>query len=170
MANFTLALNYTLRHEGGWSFHRDDPGGATNYGITFATAQRHGITTIEGLRDITRAKVADIYRKDYWRFDGVKCQAVAAKVFDMCVNMGLATGVKLAQRALNERLDAGLAEDGVFGPRTLDAMNRSHSPTMLLAKLCILCEEHYRGIVKRRPNMKVFLNGWLRRAWSLPEH
>ncbi|MEQ9245176.1 MAG: glycosyl hydrolase 108 family protein, partial [Nitratireductor sp.] len=38
--NFVPSLNFTLGEEGGWSDHKDDPGGATMRGVTLRTFRR----------------------------------------------------------------------------------------------------------------------------------
>ncbi|MFZ9616196.1 MAG: glycosyl hydrolase 108 family protein, partial [Fluviibacter sp.] len=35
--NFSEALAHTLKHEGGWANHPNDPGGATMKGVTHRT-------------------------------------------------------------------------------------------------------------------------------------
>jgi len=73
---------------------------------------------------------------DSWlKFDGIADQRVASKVFDICVNLGLSSGVKLLQRTVNLS-GAHLRVDGIFGPRTLEATNAC-DPTMLLNTLCL---------------------------------
>ena len=32
--NFEKSLEMLLHHEGGWSWHSEDPGGMTNFGVT----------------------------------------------------------------------------------------------------------------------------------------
>ena len=167
MANFEQALKYTLKNEGGWSNHPDDPGGATNHGITLKTAQRHGIHTAEELKAITPEKVANIYKADYWRFGGIKDQNTATKLFDMSVNMGTATAVKLLQSVLNIA-KANLKIDGIFGPKTEAAVN-SMDFDVLLEALCVWSVYHYCSIVERRPASQVFLRGWLHRANATPK-
>lgn len=151
-----------------WWFTDDpsDPGGATAWGITLATAQRHGITTKEQLRAISSAQVAAIYRADYWRFDGIDDQSGATKLFDMCVNFGRKTAVKMAQDALNE-LGASLVPDGFYGPATEAAIN-AVEPRHLLMLLCRDSAARYRAIVRKRPESAKFLKGWLKRADALP--
>jgi lysozyme family protein len=162
MADFAKALAYTLRHEGGWSDDPDDPGGATNYGVTLKTAQRYGISTKEQLRAIGQAKVADIYRDGYWRFDGVDDQRVATKMFDMAVNMGPGAANKLFARALDF---AGAAAS----PAALAAAANCREANRLLASLCDESAAHYRAIAAKRPASAKFLKGWLRRAAEAPK-
>jgi type VI secretion system secreted protein VgrG len=166
MADFARALPFVLQHEGGWSDDPDDPGGATNQGITLATAQRHGIMTKDALRVITPEVVAAIYEADYWRFGGVYDQRVATKLFDMTVNMGRKTSVKLVQNGLNE-LGASLIPDGCWGPATENCVNAVDSGQML-EMLCRVSEERYRAIVADRPKSAKYLNGWLKRAAEVP--
>ena len=166
MADLARALPFVLRHEGGWSDDAADPGGATNFGITLATAQRHGIMDADALRAITPEQVEAIYRQDYWRFDGIDDQAVATKVFDMAVNMGLRTAVHLVQEVLNG-LGAAVQEDGYWGPNTLAALNACR-PDRVLDLLCLESAEHYQLLVANRPASGKFLKGWLARAAEVP--
>ncbi|MDR2697480.1 MAG: hypothetical protein LBB40_03275 [Holophagales bacterium] len=167
MANFEPALAYTLKHEGGWSDDPADPGGATNYGITLKTAQRHGITTKQELKAISRYKVEAIYYADYWKFDGINNQRVATKLFDMAVNMGVTTAIILSQQVLNGEYKAALTVDGRLGPLTLAALNNC-DPAELLEVLCLVSAEHYRAIAAARPASQKFLKGWLKRAAEVP--
>jgi type VI secretion system secreted protein VgrG len=166
MADFTTALRYTLRHEGGWVDHPDDPGGATNFGITLATAKSHGISTAQALRGITQGQVAAIYKSDYWFFDGIASQRVATKVFDMAVNIGPKMAIKYLQGILVV-FGETLAVDGVFGPVTEAATNRC-KPDELLDRLCRVSEAHYSAIVAKRPKSAKFLSGWIKRARGVP--
>lgn len=166
MADFNKALPYVLRHEGGWSDDPSDPGGATNFGITLAVAQRHGVMTRDALKTISPEKVAEIYRQDYWKFDGISDQRVATKVFDMGVNMGIGTAVKLVQSSLND-LDDHLVIDGAYGPATEASIN-AEDPLILLHGLCMASAEHYKAIVAKRPQSQKYLSGWLKRAEEIP--
>jgi type VI secretion system secreted protein VgrG len=166
MADFSKALAYTLKHEGGWVDDPDDPGGATNFGITLAVAQKHGIMTKEALRNISPGQVRAIYAKDYWRFGGFDDQRVATKAFDMCVNMGLAKGVKYLQGALNAA-GASLKVDGVCGPVTTSVANMKSSG-QLLELLVQASIDHYKAVIARRPVSKKYWGNWQRRALKVP--
>jgi lysozyme family protein len=91
-SNFDRALALVLRHEGGWSDHPSDPGGATMKGVTLATYRRYinAKGTKDDLRHITNAQLATVYRKHYWQKVG--CDGLASGVdyatFDFAVNSG----------------------------------------------------------------------------------
>ena len=66
--NFATALAAVLKHEGGWSDHPADPGGATMRGVTKRTLEAHlgREMTKEELRNISDAMLSEIYRRRYW--------------------------------------------------------------------------------------------------------
>lgn len=67
-ANFERALALVLQHEGGFSDHPSDPGGATMMGITQATlgAWRGQPVTRADIRALSREEARAIYRIRYW--------------------------------------------------------------------------------------------------------
>jgi lysozyme family protein len=119
MNRFDKCLAVTLRHEGGWSDHPRDPGGATMKGITIGTyAQWKGRkVTKDELRAISDDDVTAIYRRNYW--DKVRGDDLPAGLdlvaFDAAVNSGPARGARWLQSAL------GVTADGKIGPATLAA-------------------------------------------------
>lgn len=135
-------------------------------GITLATAQRHGILSAEALKSITPEQVEAIYRADYWRFDGINDQRVATKLFDLSVNMGLRTAVRLVQTALVD-LDVPLGVDGRYGPNTETAINAS-SGDAVLSGLVVEALDYYRAIVAKDPTQGRFARGWELRAKEVP--
>jgi lysozyme family protein len=166
VARFEDALPVIMAHEGGWSNHKDDPGGATNHGITFDTfrAVRGPAATLGELRSLSEDEAAAIYRARYWLpvYDLIDDQNVGTKVFDMAVNMGHRQAHRLTQRACGE-CGYRVADDGLIGPSTLAAINSCSPPTLLLA-MCHEQVEFYRDLAVTRPTMQAFLDGWLKRA------
>ena len=69
------------RHDGGFSDDPDDPGGPTKYGI----CQRdHPAVDI---RNLTLDGAVAIMAAEYWCYDGLSDNCVAAKLLDMAGNM-----------------------------------------------------------------------------------
>lgn len=120
MSNFPKILANTLHHEGLWSDHVKDPGGATMKGITLKTYSDFlGRPAMKDeLRRIPDDHVETIYRKGYW--DKIKgdeltaiCPGLAAAVFDFAVNSGPGRAAKALQGL------CGAVTDGGIGPNTL---------------------------------------------------
>lgn len=158
MARFEDAIRYVLENEGVDSDHPADTGGRTRYGITEATAKAHGLD----VRTITLEQATTIYRARYWNFDYVRDQRLATKCFDIVVNMGVAGGVKVIQRAL------GVTEDGIFGAKTLVALHSIPTDEALERISCALADR-YVDICITNKSQWVFLKGWLRRAIRRPK-
>lgn len=158
---FERCLDEVLKHEGGYSDHVRDPGGATNLGVTLATAKAHGLD-LDGDGDIDKIDVRNlrprdvrpVYRKSYWLAAG--CDGLPAgpdlMVFDLAVN----SGVKRAATFLQEAV--GVTADGKVGPMTLGAARRV-PPADLVKRLRDRRERFYRGL----GTFDTFGKGWLRR-------
>lgn len=103
---FDTAFDRLLGHEGGLVDDPRDPGGLTNWGISKRSYPDVNI------RALTRDDAKRIYRRDFWdRLNGDKLyDGVAFQVFDIAVNSGVETAVRMFQRALN------VADDGHWGP------------------------------------------------------
>ncbi len=120
MSHFPKILAMTLHHEGGWSDHPKDPGGATMKGVTMQTYSDYlGRPAMKDeLRRIPDDHLEAIYRKGYW--DKVKgddlaaiSPGLAACVFDFAVNSGPGRAAKALQSL------CGAVTDGGIGPNTL---------------------------------------------------
>lgn len=157
MASFESAIGKTLEHEGGWVNDPADPGGETKYGISKRAYPNEDIT------NLTVEKAKDIYRRDYWKYDAVLDQQVAAKIFDMAVNMGPAQAHKILQKALGKVVAGPVAIDGVFGPSTLSFTNAADAGK-LLNEIRAQQAYFYATLALEDFTKKRFLMGWLRRA------
>lgn len=156
--NFTTALALLLEHEGGFSDHADDPGGATRFGITEAVARRVGYRG--DMRELPLELAERIYLEEYWkpvRADELP-HGVRYVVFDAAVNSGVGQAVRWLQRAV------GVKDDGVIGPVTLAAVNQYPAENLRLAFLA----QRLR-FMTRLPNWPAFSRGWARRIADLME-
>lgn len=159
MSRAEKIVRWTLTNEGGWSNHPADRGGKTKYGITESTARAHGFD----VRTLTEADAIRIYLEDYWRWEWVLDTRLAAKLFDIGVNMGLTWAIRLLQRALRMLGNTRVLEDGILGPVTRGSTN-GENPAALLATLTYCQMQRYFDIVAAAESQRVFLRGWLTRA------
>jgi lysozyme family protein len=120
--NYAPALTRVLVHEGGYSNHPKDPGGATMKGVTQRVYDAYRTRRGEphrSVREIEKVELQAIYRKQYW--DAVKADSLPSgidyAVFDGAVNSGPSQAVKWLQRALGT-----VKVDGVVGEATLAAV------------------------------------------------
>jgi lysozyme family protein len=156
-ADFSRAIPFVLRHEGGYVNDPSDSGGETNFGISKASYPDLDIA------NLTVEQATAIYASDYWNGYGeIDDQLLATKVFDMAVNAGPGTSIKCLQRACNA-MGASLTVDGGMGPNTVYAANRMN-PSLLVPEFIKACVDHYTAIVGVHPEDAKFLNGWLARA------
>jgi len=164
-ANFDAWLEAVLEHEGGYVNHPDDPGGATNKGITIGTLKRLGIdvdgdgdSDLADLKALRRSDVARVYRLFYW--DAVKGDqlpsGVDVVVADFAVNSGPSRAAKHLQRALL------LAEDGDIGPKTL-ATVAGYNPLRVIDAVSSGRMKFLRGL----KTFKTFGKGWTRRVMEV---
>jgi len=142
-----LAVSNMLAHEvrpDGVSFvdHPNDPGGATNYGISLRFLDRlfkrkpngefryqdfdydgDGDVDADDMRRLPVEVAILLYQREFWdsTFMSKMHPRVAIKYFDMCVNMGPRQATLIVQRAINETVKRSehVLVDGVFGEKTL---------------------------------------------------
>ena len=154
--NFDTCMTMLLAHEGGYVNHPSDPGGMTNLGVTKRTYDEYHGTDIdeEGMRQLTKADVEPIYRRNYW--DRCRCQDLASgidwAVFDFAVNAGTGRAARTLQRAVEAE------EDGSIGPLTL-MLVKQHEVANIINRIAVYREEFYRSL----STFDTFGRGWLRR-------
>lgn len=179
---FMSAVAKLLALEGGFVDHPDDPGGATNFGISLRflqTLDDMELGDIDGdgdidYQDVSQMKTIDaqlLFFEYWWNKYGygqITDLLVSIKVFDMSVNMGSRQAHRLLQRAINCVLgQKALVDDGLLGPKSSQAMTIAlQQPIALLASLRAQQEGFYRLLVAKNKKFKVFLKGWLNRAIS----
>lgn len=175
--DFDKSLGFLLQSEGGFNNIPEDPGGATNCGISLRFLQgagdyelgdldQDGDIDIKDIALITSAGAGRIYKKYFW--DYFPMAAIPAQIayilFDVAVNSGQKVAVKLLQSVL------GCGADGVIGPNTLYCLSRIDSPQFVAEKMLTLRAEQYKQYVAQNPKLGKFLNGWMNRIASAKKH
>ena len=156
-ANFFKSLDMVLKHEGGFVDHPEDPGGATNKGITHKTYSDflgRPLEDVSELKNIPDEHVQQIYKDGYW--NRVKADQLSSGVdfciFDWAVNSGPGRAAKALQKAVM------VTQDGAIGPMTLAAVEEE-LPEEIIEKITKEREEFYRSL----RTFDTFGKGWLRR-------
>lgn len=173
MSNFNEALEIVLAHEGGYVNNHIDRGGPTNMGITLKTLQawndKNKVTPtnlLEQLKELDKEDVSEIYKFFYWDyfgFDLFNDQPVCNLVFDMAVNLGVASTTKIIQKVLD------LKVDGLYGPQTrfrlLQESNKLTDKT-LRQNIIKQWQLKYISICQNDATQLAFLTGWIKRTHS----
>jgi lysozyme family protein len=146
--NFDQAFELLIGHEGGYVNHPKDPGGETKFGIS---RRAYPNEDIAGLT-LDRAKL--IYARDYWEPAGCNewPEAIRFDVFDVAVNSGVGTAIKMVQRACFAEVD------GVAGPKTRLAV-KAMNPLVLHARI----NGARLAFMADLPTWPAFGRGWAKR-------
>jgi lysozyme family protein len=184
MSSFEWALQNVLHHEGGFVDHSDDPGGATDFGISLRFLQgiledndedgfadgdidRDGDIDVDDIRSLDLDDVKKLYKDKFWKVakcDKIKSEMIATKTFDMAVNMGPSQAWKLVQRGANS-LGESLKVDGKAGAKTLAAVNSlTDRDFMLITNIRRVQDKFYESLIVKKPSLASFRLGWRRRA------
>jgi len=169
---FDDAIKFTLKWEGGYVNHPNDPGGETYRGIARANEPGKswdGWVTLDALMPVNGGRypqvdplVAGWYRKNYWnpvQGDDLP-DIISAVVFDHAVH----SGVPRASRALQRKVGAKV--DGRVGPATVQA-TLDHCARLGARELVSYRRDWLTRLAEKRPSLRVFKKGWLRRIDDL---
>ncbi len=169
-----------VAREGGFVNDPDDPGGATNHGVTIGTLRRLGIDVnhdtridVADVKALTRAEAVAIYLEHYFKRPGIAAlpEALQASVFDMYVNAG-GNAVKILQRLLGD-MGFPCDPDGAVGPETIRAAQMAFeaAPSHLADAYGIARRNYYYVLADKRPASRKFARrrdggkgGWILRA------
>lgn len=166
MSDFYAAVQKTLANEagndpnGGWI--EDDEGrGPNRWGVTLQSYQEFfPQATRDTIFHLTRQQAIDFYLAAFWnRYHIGKLvdQALAEKIFDIGVNEGGGTAIRLMQQGLGLPSDQC---DGVIGPVTAQAANMDPAKTLMLFQQNAAA--YYRSL-KKPPSE---IQAWLRRLYT----
>ncbi|GAB3783244.1 putative peptidoglycan-binding domain-containing protein [Spirosoma horti] len=189
MANFEIGYPITSGHEGGYANNKLDTGGETYAGISrvwnpdwpgwkivdAAKKQTSDVDQIDAIlarNEDLQADIAKFYKQNYWdvnRLDALTNQAIANKLYDVGVNMGVGRASRMLQEALNLTNNNGrsypdMVIDGIVGPKTVTYTNSHPRPGLLLGVLKALQGERYLNIMRNNPPQEAFAASWFSRV------
>lgn len=169
-----------IAREGGYVNDPDDPGGATNFGVTIGTMTRLGMdldgdgrVTPADVKRLTRAQARQIFVDHYFHRPRISKlpEPIQASVFDMYVNAG-GNAVRILQRLLND-MGQRISVDGAIGPQTIEAAQIAYAsaPEHLSDAYGIARRNYYYALAGRRPSSRKYARrrdggkgGWILRA------
>ena len=185
--SFERAHAFTSKWEGGLVDHPADPGGITNYGISFrflvdyaknnveflhfikVLNEDQQLPTADTIRKLTKEQATLIYKKAFWF--GARCdrmpELVAITHYDFAVNAGVAQAARTLQRVVGAKVD------GVVGSQTLGILDNACDEIgayQVASDLCDARKKFYEDLVEKKPSSKVFLSGWMNRIKALRKY
>jgi lysozyme family protein len=149
---FTKSINIILENEGGYVNHPSDPGGETRFGIA-----KKFYPDLD-IKNLTRNQAIEIYFRDYWskmNLHNIYDENLVLQVFDMGVNAGIRTAIKIVQRIVEAE------PDGIIGEETTTLINDYQDDLLELYKQ--ERKKYYFDLARRKPALRVFLKGWINR-------
>ncbi len=169
-----------VAREGGYVNDPDDPGGATNFGVTIHTMRRLGLdldrdgdVDAADVRSLSQKQAVGIFIQHYFEKPRMDLLPVdlQASVFDMYVNAG-GNAVKILQRIL-AGFGEDVAVDGALGPKTAAAVDRAFKKAgaYLVDAYGIARRNYYFSLADRRASSRKYARtraggkgGWIKRA------
>ena len=169
-----------IAREGGYVNDPDDPGGATNHGVTIHTMRRLGLdldgdgdVDLHDVRQLDAQQAVKIFIAHYFEGPGIDAlpEAIQPTVFDMYVNAGN-NAVKILQRLLCQ-MGIEVTVDGDIGPQTANAAAQAQAlaPAYFADAYGIARRNYYYRLADRRRASRKYARrrnggkgGWITRA------
>lgn len=157
MDRFDACLAFTLKEEGGFVDNPEDPGGATNAGITLAVLREYlrWDCPVDTLKYIDSVLVRSVYQNLFWgRMDcGSYPPGVDLMVWDFGVTAGQGRSIRVLQTVV------GADVDGKPGLHTVAAVKGSP-----VSGTIYRLADDQRAWYRSLPKFNVFGKGWLART------
>lgn len=167
MANFDQAFRIILKHEGGFQSLPNDKGNWTGgkVGVGELKGTKYGISAARfpdlDIANLTIEQAGEIYRGQYWFYDGVDSQTIANKMADLGVLFGPAVPIAVMQTTL-QSIDPEQPVTGVFGPITQAHLNQAGEASVMSAFTANMVT-HAFNVVTAHPEDRPFLKNWANR-------
>ena len=169
MADFFLYAPLLEQFEGGYVFDSEDPGGATNKGITFSTYKRwcrsvgRPQPTLRDLQHLSHEEWLHIVKELYWDhldLDALRNIYVASQYCDFYFNAGY--------RALMLMLRLLHINSLTFSkPKFYSNIINNENQKLLFSQFVAGRLEYYRELAGYRPVLQKYHKGWQNRTLAI---
>lgn len=170
-------ISKILASEGGYVFDDADSGKETYRGISRRFhPEWKGWKTVDLYKplktnqliksDSLEKDIISFYDTNYFKSvkgDEIKSDMIRTHLFDMAVNAGIKTSIKLLQNAICDVFDIKIDVDGLLGKISLSYINNVDKMEELEKAFIQKRISYYESIVKTHPKNLKFLKGWLNR-------
>ena len=181
MADFSQIVAKTFNFEGGYQADKDDSANwtrdaknnkvaliGTNHGISAVTLQTYlgRYPTVAEMKALTVEDAKKIYKKLFWDKiygDDIKSQSVAHIIFDAFIASGY-NGLLRVRLAINKVSGSKVVNEAAkaFNTDVVKIINNLN-PEKLFETIKQGEIEQRKRLVKQKPELQKFLNGWLNR-------
>ena len=174
MKKFEDYMRVILMQEGGSKFtnDKDDPGGATKYGISLrflkgtgsdGDIDNDGDIDIDDIKKLDETKSSKLYKEYFWdkmNLDLIDNELLKLHLFSHGVNAGNSVAVKILQKIL------GVTVDGKLGRTTAMVANAYSNQPKLVQGYASARKVYYDNIVAKNAALKKYIKGWYNRVDS----
>lgn len=150
--DFDNSFIQLMGNEGNYSNDPIDSGGETIYGITKRDYPNDFQLIYDlykrDLKELALDRAKRFYRKQFWNdlYQQIPDSSLAFKIFDLSVNRGKRTAIKLLQDTLFFDFGKTLGRDGIFGTQTLEIIKSVANQDLLYDKYIERNEASYRKL------------------------
>lgn len=163
--DFDNSFEQLILNEGGYSNDPVDKGGKTIYGITIrdypVDFEKVYFLYTNGQKNLALLTAKNFYKREFWDklYKEIPDSSLSFKIFDLSVNRGKRTAIKLLQRVIYYDFGKTIALDGQFGKITLGAIQSIVNQELLYEKYIEMNKSSY----SKLSTAWKYLTGWLNR-------
>lgn len=165
LVQVTLFFEDSGRADGAYHNDPNDPGGETKYGISKRYHQHVDIA------NLTEAGAISIYNTEYYATTGIvrlTDLVSSAKLFDMAVNFGQATAIRIFKQCINQLYGFNkVYVNGIVGTADAVVVNAftAAQHTELVNALRVASNKRHAGLIMINQKLSENSAGWKRRDY-----
>ena len=146
---------YLISNEGGYNNDKYDRGKETKYGISKRTFPN------EDIKNLTRERANMLFYRHYWKWNGISKlpDDIVGFVFDSGTNIKPERAIKFVHASL------GITPGTIIGNTTLNRLDEVNHENFL-NNYKDTVRQYYHEVVRKFPDQRRYLNGWLNRVES----